>query len=166
MFNKLFKSADAVARHQSAPLLQERLRFLEYLAKAKLSAATIRMAAQYLLVVTDQLRLARRHSEVVQAAEVEAAAIRWSKRRLTRNRHSRHRFVGHATRWLQFLGRWTVTPPAHAYVAQVSAYADSMRVERCLAPATIFVRRWIVEDFLPRLEIPLSAAAFLTSTLA
>ena len=78
------------------------------------------MAAQYLLVVIDQLQLAKRRGEVIQAAEIEEAAIRYSKMRSTRNRHARHRFVGHATRWLRFLGRWVATRLTHSYVPQVN----------------------------------------------
>ena len=41
MFDTLFKSADAVARHQAAPLLDERLRFLKHLAAAGLADSSV-----------------------------------------------------------------------------------------------------------------------------
>lgn len=152
MFEELFKIPWAVERHRSAPLLDERLRFLKKRAAEKLARATLRMTAQYLLVVTDSLRLASRSGEVIGEAEIEDAAVRWSKRKETRNRRSRHTFVGHATRWLQFLAIWKPAPPKHQFVEQLAAYSEAMRDERGLSSATIFTRCWTVGNFLTRMD--------------
>lgn len=155
MFEKLFKHPWAVERHQAAALLDERIRFLTQRAADGISEGTMRMTAQYLLVVMEYLRLPTRTGEVIGAGEIEEAAIRWSERGKTRNRKSRHTFVGHATRWLQFLGRWKPVPPAHEFVEQIDAYSEHMQMERGLSPATVFTRCWTVEDFLTRLKRPL-----------
>ncbi len=156
MFEKLFKYPWAIERHQSAALLDERLRFLSQRATDELSERTLRRTAQYLLAVMDYLRLPTRADEVIDATEIEEAANRWSNRRKTRNCNSRHAFIGHATRWLQFLGRWKPAPLTHEFIEQIDAYSEHMREERGLSPATVFTRCWTAEDFLPRLEMSLA----------
>ena len=155
MFETMFKYQWAVERHNSAEMLDERLGFLKQRAAEGLSKRTMRETAQYLLTVMDYLRLPTRGAEVICSDEIEEAAIRWSKRKKARNRKSRHTFIGHATRWLTFLGRWKPTPPKHGFVKHLAAYSTYMRSERGLAPATVFTRCWTVEDFLPRLQTPL-----------
>lgn len=154
MFETLFKYQWAVERHRSAEMLDERLRFLRQQAAEGLSKRTLRLRAQYLLVVMDYLQLAR-NEELVCSKEIEAAAIRWSRRRQTRNCKSRHAFVGHATRWLKSMGRWKPTPTKHNFGEHLTAYSSHMQSERGLAPATVLTRRWTAEDFLPRLQVPL-----------
>ena len=51
MFEKLFKCSKTVTKYRTAPLLEERLRFLEHQAGLELSPVTLRLAARYLLVV-------------------------------------------------------------------------------------------------------------------
>jgi site-specific recombinase XerD len=156
MFDRLFKCPNAIRRYRTAPLLSERLRFLEHLRAARIADSTLRITSQYLLVVMDQLRLAHRRGQLVNATEIQWAGVRWSESNQTRNRRSRPLFIGHATRWLQFLGRWVPPAATHAFAEQIEAYAQYMRVERGLSPSTVFSRCWVVEDFLPRLGLTLS----------
>jgi site-specific recombinase XerD len=156
MFETMFKYSAVIERHRGAGMLEERSRFLEQRAADGLARLSIRMTAQYLLVVMEYLRLPTRPNEVIGAVEIEQAAIRWSQRKTTRNRQSRQKFVGHATRWLTFLGRWKPVPPTHCFVDHLNAYSDYMRTERGLSPATVSNRCWTVEDFLPKLKMPLA----------
>jgi hypothetical protein len=158
MFERLFKHPDDVHRHRLAPLLSERLRFLEHLAGEQLADSTLRVVAYYLLVVINYLRLVERPTAVISSTEIKEAATRWSTSDQTRNRKARPLFTGHATRWLQFLGRWEPSAPSHAFVAQIDAYAHFMREDRGLSPRTAFTRCWMVTDFLPRLGTALSEA--------
>jgi site-specific recombinase XerD len=152
MFEKLFKRSSAVERHRSAPLLEERLRFLEHLAAQQFCRHSLRQTSQYLLVIGDYLNLPMRKGESINATEIEEAALRWSKLREPRNRKSRQRFVGCATRWLQLLQRWEPAPVKYPFGEEIAAYSNSMRDERGLSAATISSRCWIVADFLCRVD--------------
>ena len=156
MFETLFKEPAAIERHRTAAMLEDRLAFLTQREANGFTKHTLKATAQYLLVIMDHLRLATRSRELIDAVKIEKAAIRWSKRRKTRTRRSWHTFVGHATRRLTFLGRWKPALLAHKFVGHLSAYSDYMRTERGLSPATVFTRCWTVEDFLPKLKMPLT----------
>lgn len=155
MFETLFKDVAIAERHRTAAMLEERLRFLKQRAKDEISTQSLQMAANYLLAIMECLRLPARPSEIISATEIEKAAVRYSKRKTTRNCQARRMFVGHATRWLKFLGRWKPALPTHDFVDHLAAYSAQMRNERGLSPATVFTRCWTVEDFLPKLKMPL-----------
>ena len=74
MFENLFKRPHAVRRHTTYPLLEERLLYLRHLSDRHFSRNSLRMVAQYLLVITDHLDLPGHAGEVVTHAAIEAAA--------------------------------------------------------------------------------------------
>jgi hypothetical protein len=55
LFNQLFERRHALKRHTSAPLLQERLMYLQYRSDLKVEESTLRGTAQYLLIIMDAL---------------------------------------------------------------------------------------------------------------
>ena len=55
MLDNLFKYSAVLARHQSAPLLKERERYLAHRASEGLAADTLRSLAGKLLIVTQHL---------------------------------------------------------------------------------------------------------------
>jgi len=152
MFDTLFKDSAVVERHRTAAMLEERLRYLKQQADDGLGKQSLCKSSFYLLAIMDCLRLPSRPREIIGAAEIERAAVRWSKRKTTRSRKARPEFVGHATRWLKFLARWKQAPPKHQFVEEVAAYADSLREERGLSSTTVFTRCWFIEDLLSRLN--------------
>ena len=156
MFEKLFKCSKTVTKYRTAPLLEERLRFLEHQAGLGFGSERLRLAARYLLVVTEYLRLPSRQGELIAPAEIEETAARWSNSSKVRDCKARQKFVRHATRWLQFLGWWKQASPTHQFVEQIVGYENHMRDERGLAPATIVTRCWVAEDFLRRLDMQLA----------
>lgn len=156
MFEKLYECSKTVAKYRTAPLLEERLRFLEHQAGLEFGREALRLAARYLLVVTEYLHLPSRQGEPIGPAEIEETAVQWSNSSRVRDRRARQKFVRHATRWLQFLGWWKPAPPTHQFVKQIVGYENHMRDERGLAPATISLHRWWVENFLPQLDVPLA----------
>ncbi len=156
MFEKLFKCSKAVTKYRTAPLLEERLRFLEYLEGLEFGHEVLRLAARYLLVVTEYLRLPSRQGELIAPAEIEETAVQWSNSSRTSDRKARQKFVRHAARWLQFLGWWKPPTPTHRFVEHIVGYENDMRDERGLAPRTISSRCWRVENFLPQLDVPLA----------
>jgi len=56
LFNRLFERRKALLRHTTAPLLKERLEYLQYWADNGAVENSLRRIAQYLLVVMDYLK--------------------------------------------------------------------------------------------------------------
>jgi integrase/recombinase XerD len=116
-----------------------------------------RTIADYLLAVTNYLRLGKRPDDLITVAEIEAQANRWAKRpsrraRNARTLETRRRFILYATHWLKFLGRWQPPPETpHSCADQLAAFADYMRRERNLSPKTVASRCLIVQEFIDRL---------------
>lgn len=159
MFERLFTRPWILSRHRDGPAAEERRRFLHHLADQGLSTTSLLRTAAYLLVIARALRVADRPDKTIRLEEVERQALRWATRPgAVRNRQpghsSRGRFLGHAIRWLRFLGR-LVPPaaPANPFAARVAAFADYMRSERGLSPSTIRNRCWIVQGCLDRLDL-------------
>jgi site-specific recombinase XerD len=154
VFEPFVKDPRALERHRNSPLAEERLRYLDHCAELGMAHSTLRTTATYLLTITDYLRLGERPDDLITPKEIEAQASRWANRR-TRSQHERGGrdcFLSHATRWLQFLGRWQQPPTApHPYADRVAAFADSMHRERGLSPHTVSFRCRFVQEFLDRL---------------
>ena len=127
MFEKLFKCSKTVAKYRTAPLLEERLRFLEHQAGLEFGREALRLAARYLLVVTEYLHLPSRQGELIATAEIEETAVQWSNSSKVGDRRARQKFVRHATRWLQFLGWWKPASPTHQFVEQIESTLSGKR---------------------------------------
>ncbi|MGO9270984.1 MAG: tyrosine-type recombinase/integrase [Terriglobia bacterium] len=160
MFHQLFEHPYALTRHQTGPLVEERLRYLDHLAKQGAAQKTLRGTAAFLFVVADYLRLADRPGEVLTTAEIQEKAILWADRppkpaQGNQRISSRGRFLRHATHWLQFLGRLQQSvPPSCPYAELISDFAEHLRRDRELSPLTIDYRCWAIRDFLRQLGTP------------
>src|SRR5215471_5489474 len=64
MFDKLFNCPEAVAQHQSAPLLEQRVRYLCHCQKVGSPRGTLRRKANELLVIIDRMNLQAERSIV------------------------------------------------------------------------------------------------------
>ena len=117
---------------------------------------TLLVLAHYLLTITKYLKLGKRGNELISMAEVEAAAARWAGRRhrppkMQTKFFAQRRFLRHAQRWLQFIGRLEEPVPSqHAYAERVAAFAEFQR-EKGLSSETIHNRCRVVQGFLDRL---------------
>lgn len=154
MFDELFERPHALMRQRTAPLVEERVRYLRHLADEGMSRRTLRVAAIFLLVVCERLDLGDRAGEVIDETEVEEAAAAWAVRP-TRSRREgrsgRRRFRQHATEWLRFMGRLhEASKPLAPCADLVAEYAKYMAGERGLSPHTIAYRCVAIEDFLRR----------------
>jgi integrase/recombinase XerD len=157
MFCELFERAHAVARQQSAPLASERRDYLLRLASQGTARRTLKVAAHYLVAIADRLHLADRSCETISRSEIKRCASKWGCRHravaITRPSVCRRRFIRHATRWLQFMGRLELPPKVPLpYVKQIAEFVDYMRQEKGLSPHTITYRNATVQDFLTGLE--------------
>jgi site-specific recombinase XerD len=142
MFDQLFTSPAAVARHRSGPLLKERVAFLAHLADQGYARNGLRERAQGLLVIAQILGLTSRPRKAVTLNEV---------RRKTANRRCLYQL---AVRWLQFMGRLQQPPaPLAPCAKKIKAFADYMEYEAELSPVTIYHRCGRVRRFFERLRV-------------
>lgn len=138
MLESLFTRPSAIARYRSAPLLEERLRYLAHCAQIGIQPETLRQIASHQLNFVRVLDL-QDGDDGLNLRKIEAWRRRWSlpEKRASRSRACR-RFFSYAERWLRFLG-WAKGPEAvrHSCAREVAAFAAYMSGERGLSDATI-----------------------------
>lgn len=158
MFEQLFERQHAQVRQRNGPLAEERRRYLAHCAEQQMTPGTLRAIAVYTFVVAKALCMADRPGELVTRGEIEAAADEWANRHprpklLREVWRSRLRFIGHATRWLTFLGRLqTPTTTPQPYTDHLQRFADYMLRERGLSPRTVECRRRSLHAFLAGID--------------
>ncbi len=157
MFEDLFTDGSTIERYRTAPLLDERLRWLEHCAEAGARQGTLRQVASHQAHLVDLLDL--QAGDRVGITRVEAAAEQWSlpdeRRRKARARpEARQRFVVHAVQWLRFVDMFAEEPclPRHAHDGEVAIFANWMRSERGWAEATVHGCCHTVDHFFDRLD--------------
>ena len=139
MFEQLYTSPVAVARHRSGPLLQERLAYLTHLRDEGYMTNALRRRARNLLVIARLLGMASRPRTTVTLNEVKRKTIK----------HPDPDLYGLAVRWLKFTGRLQQRPtPLSPCEKKIKAFADYMEHEAELSPQTISSRCWYVRRFL------------------
>jgi len=156
MFDQLFTSVRAVERYTSAPLVEERLRYLAQCAAQGSTRSSLRLIAQHQLVAIEYLHLPTADSLTVE--QVHAAADVWVGRQPQPHTHNakdyrwaRGRFISDASQWLSFLGRLRrVEAPRCTHMHMVDEFANHMVREKGLSPYTVRVRCWLVGQFLDR----------------
>lgn len=154
MFEQLFVRRRALARHSSAPLSEERRRFLAYLAENGLPRPSLRYVADLLLRVVDTLRLDRRPGESISRDEINRKAT-----------DRRFKFVSVATRWLHFLGRLEQEEaPANPHRETIDGYAQYLKHERGISTATMRNCSRFLRQFLLQLDMPIGPGCGITIT--
>ncbi|QDT45191.1 Tyrosine recombinase XerD [Gimesia alba] len=156
MFDKLYKQPHAIARHQNGPLAEERRRYLVYCAEQQMSLETLEHIARKILIIARTLRLVERPGELITRTEIVSAAHRWVKERGRKVQNvcrECRRFIGHAVRWLSFLGRLQ-TPVAvrQPYADLVAQFIDYMIQERGLSQRTVAYNSQQVQAFLTEID--------------
>ena len=151
MFDKYFSLPAAIARHRSAPLVEERERFLAQLEDWGIGRRNVRMAACYLIPIIEVLRLHRLRG--VTPEEVEQAASRWSKlpHKLGPSgsgEYGRINFARIARRFLRFLGRLKPSAIPQPFSKYLDDFVQAMVTEHGLAEPTIRARRSKAIEFL------------------
>ncbi|MDE0050220.1 MAG: tyrosine-type recombinase/integrase [Rhodospirillales bacterium] len=156
MFETLFTRPGIAERHRAAPLLDERLGYLEHCAQGGARRQTLRKIAAHQFSLVRLLDL--HEGERVNVTRVEAAADQWSLpggRRCSRpaSSEARKRFIGHAERWLRFAG--LLDEPArarHAHAGEAAAFETWVRGERGWSEATVRCCLGTVDRFLEGLD--------------
>jgi site-specific recombinase XerD len=171
LFTRLFERRQALKRHTSAPLLPERLLYLQYWADLNAGDGTLRRMAQYQLLIMDRLQF--QSVRPVTVHEIEKAASKWAKNKKVRRRHriysqcSKRRFIYDATSWFKMLGCLIEEPEAPIpFQDYRDKYLEYMRQEQGLAEETIYGRTSLLRDFLINVHARVKAfAAILPGTI-
>jgi integrase/recombinase XerD len=147
MFEWLYRQPKALRRQQEAPWVEERERFLVHLASRGTAQCTLRRYAQKLSHIAQEID--PNASGRIAPEDIGRAVERWVLRcdRPAR-KSSESLFVSATTHWLRFLGRLRlpeIVPSPFADLIQ--DFADWMRKERALSPATIRTRSFHVGYF-------------------
>lgn len=157
MFEDLFTYGYAIERYRAAPLLDERLRWLEHCAATGARPKTLRDIARCQLHLVHLLDL--QAGDRVGITRVEAAAEQWSLPGVRRfSKHAtpvaRRTFVGGAVRWLRFADMFAEEPrlPRHAHDGEVAIFASRMRSERGWSETTVHGCCDAVDRFFDRLD--------------
>ena len=171
LFNRLFERRHARKRHASAPLLQERLLYLQHWDDLKARDGTLRKIAQYQLLIMNSLRFYT--IRMVSRNEIEKAAEKWAKNEKvkrwnnTYSRYSKRRFVCDAINWFKMLGCLTTEPaPSIPFQEYRDKYLEYMIQEQGLAEDTVYRRSWLLRDVLMNINARIkSFVAILPSTI-
>ncbi len=171
LFNRLFERRNALKRHTSAPLLQERLLYLQYWADLKAKDGTLRRVAQYQLLIINLLHFhtVRR----ISIHEIEKAALKWAKNKKVRRRNnifsnlSKQRFIYNTVSWFKMLGCLIEEPePAIPFQEYRDKYLEYMMQEQGLAEETVYSRSSMLRNFLITISTRVETfAAILPSTI-
>ena len=110
MFNQIYKQPYTIRRHLKAPMLEDRLSYLNHRSEQESSKSVLRKIAQYQLVLIRYLHLEKK--SMIALNEIESAAKRWANYETRQFCHknisyisSKGLFIQHAKDWLHFLGR-------------------------------------------------------------
>ncbi|HLB41705.1 MAG TPA: site-specific integrase [Gammaproteobacteria bacterium] len=153
LLTKIFDRYAALKRHANAPLLKERLTYLQYWAENGAVETSLKRIAQYLLVVMEYLNFYE--LRMISKNEIAKAADKWAKnesiikRKNNYSKFAKARFIRDAERWLETLGclkKESKHPiPFEEYL---NKYSDYMRHEQGLSENTIEGRFFQLKDFL------------------
>jgi len=153
MFETLFDSADALARHRDGPFAEDRERFLEQRGREGFSLGKLREYARMLLWIAGELDASPGRS--LTAEQIRSAADRWWRFRSryefrpSPKTHPRVAFLKLAESWFRFLGRFNESPKAADPFAEVLRdFTAWMEDERGLAATTVSSRRLAARRFL------------------
>ncbi len=153
MFDQLFKQPCALSRQHNAPLASERASFLAQRAEDGAATGTLVRLARELLVVVQELDLAK-NDNVITPRAIETAAERRARRQTRRHRAHTKRwswifFRQTATDWLRFLGRLYVPEPEpKPFASLVARFVNELQDERGSSTATIANYQWHIDRFL------------------
>jgi integrase/recombinase XerD len=142
LFESIF-APEAVDRHVSAPLPWAREQFLVYLQRRGTARTTLRIYASALNQIVRFLKLRRLRR--VRVSEIERAARRWARytgkhRCQPAGPWSEPRFIWIAKRWLKFHRKLVLHSRKVPFGNELNQYAEYMRAEGRLAPATVQTR--------------------------
>jgi len=155
MFNQIFQKPEAIKRYTNAPLLEDRLHYLNHCAKRGTAPSILYLIAKYQLNIIKYLPLEK--GSVHTLEDIKIAANHYMacyKPRTFSTEISlltyKKEFIRYATHWLRFLGRIKVH--AHPIPSQITEFIDCMKNEKGLSKATIIQRRHHLKIFFSQIK--------------
>ena len=140
MILTLYPTSAHAQRHNDAPFVQERERYLDHLAAAGAARSTQLGKAEKLLWIVQELDL--NAASLIGPEQIRQASELWAARE-QRPQGERSKFASIAKEWLRFLGRLEQPErTAQPFTDLIEDFAEYMQRERGLSPATIRIRRF------------------------
>ncbi len=158
LFHEIFERSHAIKKHTNAPLLEERLMYLQYWANGGASSKTLKGFSNYLLIIMDYMKFYQIRD--IDLNEIEKAADKWAhqtflyKKPIPYSKFSKARFMKTAIGWFKLLGCLRLpdkTP--QPFEEQLNQYIAYMRHEQGLAETTIKSRLCLLQGFLKEVAI-------------
>ena len=153
LFHKIFERPHAIKKHTNAPLLEERLIYLQYWENNGAFPGTLRILSYYLLIIIDYMKFYQIRK--VGLDEITEAADKWShqaslyRRQNTYSKSAKTHFVKDALGWFKSLGCLMLPEEMTLpFADQLNQYMTYMRHEQGLAETTIKSRLHLLRDFL------------------
>ena len=155
MFESIFTSPCAIARHRDGPLAFKREEFLRHLAQQGYSRKTMRSIAAELIVVAQRMEIGEAKISI---GEIEVASESWARDQRDGNHACSlccpaKLFKRTAITWLDFLGLLSrpleKTSRTSEPINQFEAY---MRDDRGLSSVTIYHCCWHAKEFIDYLS--------------
>ena len=152
MLETLLERRFSLNRQKNAPLLPERVAFLEHLQKQGTSRAALSGVSWQLLHVIDLLKLETLRD--VSVDEIREAARRWGEQQRSNPRARTYvrteSYFGYvAKKWLHFAGKLKSPPtPRTWFTDHLEDFARWMTEERGLSPLSVRSHRWKASRFL------------------
>ena len=153
-FNNIFERYEALRHHTCAPLLNERLQYLQYWSDHGVKKGGLRGIAQYLLIVMQYLNFKK--LRLVSLNEIIKASDKWAQDATINNNRknayshcAKARFSRHALGWFKMFNcikkQTKKSIPFEKYLNQYSSY---MREEQGLCENTIKIKIFLIKNFL------------------
>lgn len=153
LFNKIYKKSHTLRRYITAPLLEERLKYLQYLSDSGAKENTLQVVSYFLLEIMNYLNFLK--LRIVSLHEIENAADFWinskeiHKRKNDCLKAARSRFIYNASHWIGSLDCLEKpvkkTIPFEEYL---NKYIKYMCEEQGLSEQTIIYRFFQLQHFL------------------
>jgi site-specific recombinase XerD len=115
MFDQIFRKTFTINKHLNAPLVEERIKYLEHWNKLGRTNSTLTSIAQYLLRIIKYLNL--ESNRVITLKEIEVAANLWGRyqsnhpaKRINFSESAKQKFAWYAIDWIKKLNRLEQLP--------------------------------------------------------
>jgi site-specific recombinase XerD len=150
---QLYTRGSFLRYHSTAPLLEERIQYLQCWKDLGARNSTLRRIAEYLLTIMEYLSFSTLRK--VTKEELNKAANQWACRNqgVKESKSAKRRFVSYTTKWLQSIDcleskRVLLSPFQHL----LDQYADYQINERGFSRKTVRHNFWTLKEFLKEME--------------
>lgn len=167
IFHQLYSRGRFLRQHTTAPLLKERIHYLQYWESMGAKKSTLRRISEYLLTIIEYLDFS--YLRKVTENEINIAADKWASRSkklpngIAYSKSAKRRFKSYATQWLQMLEALEIPLQASfPWQDLLEQYGQYQIEERGLSAKTVAHNYCILKEFLEEVASILSKFSELT----